>query len=151
MVTNLYNPTFKMNFQVSMSDELKHRLIHILVSGDLSHSEVMEHMDRDCEKTEIKVEDILHEIADLVTSKKDTTKKIYQLKSSVQEAGINPFFYFYTRNQRDEVDAATFTTTDTFNKPPVAKWPKLKPLFKRLPRLTRSAPMMVVINSVLQR
>ena len=62
------------SFQVSYSDELKHRLIHLLVSGELTHSEVMKNMDRDCEKTEIKVEDILHNIADLVTSKKDTTK-----------------------------------------------------------------------------
>ena len=52
--------------------------------------------------------------------------------------------------KRDEVDAATFTT-ELFNKPPVAKWPKLKPLFKRLPRVARSGPMMVVIKSVLQR
>ena len=56
----------------------------------------MKNMARDCEKTEVKVEEILHNITDLVTSKKDTTKKIYQLKSSVQEAGVNPFFYFYT-------------------------------------------------------
>ena len=82
--------------EISFEDELRHRLIHLLVSGDLSHSEVMKNMARDCEKTEVKVEEILHNIADLVTSKKDTTKKIYQLKSSVQEAGVNPFFYFYT-------------------------------------------------------
>ena len=55
-------------------------------------------------KFEVLVEDCLHEIADLVTSKKNTNKRIYQLKAN-QQNQINPFFYFYNLQQRDEVDA----------------------------------------------
>lgn len=135
--------------EIPTKEELKHRLIHLLVSGELSHSEVLKHISKDCSKTEVQVEEILHEIADLVTSKKDTSKRIYQLKKSYVK-GINPFFYFYTRSQRDEVDSATFGE-DIFNQPPNDMWPKTKPLFRGLPRLLWSQPLMLVIKNVLKR
>ena len=137
---------------VSPEEEMQYRLIHLLLSGDLSHSEVLKNIDRTDSKIELMVEDILVKIADLVRSKKDTTKKVYQLKKAFQ-AGINPFFYFYTRQQRDEVDAAFGfeDKKDIFNQPPSTKWPRLRPLFKGLLRLLASLPMMSVIHSVLAR
>ena len=138
--------------EISFEDELQYRLIHLLLSGDLSHSEVLKNINKADSKTEIMVENILAKIADLVTNKKDTTKKVYQLKKNYQ-SGINPFFYFYTRQQRDEVDAAFGfdEKKDIFNKPPNDKWPKLKPLFKGLLRVLGTLPMMSIIHSVLAR
>ena len=65
-------------------DELRHRLIHLLLSSDLSHSEVLKNISDVDGKTEALVEETLNEIADLVTCKKDTSKKVYQLKKSHQ-------------------------------------------------------------------
>lgn len=135
--------------QVSSRDAMKHRLIHLLVSDEMTHSEVLKNIHTEVSRKESEAEDILREIADLVTSKKDTSKRVYQLKAAQQEH-INPFYYFYTRNQRDEVDAAT-VAKDIFNKAPVEKWPALNPLFKGLPRLAWSKPMMALIKGVLQR
>ena len=80
-------------------------------------------------KIEALVEDILHDIADLETSKKNTNKKVYILKESHRNR-INPFFYFYNRPQRDEVDAEFTEKNEVFNKPPYENMPTLKPLFK---------------------
>ena len=102
-------------------------------------------------KFEVLVEDCLHEIADLVTSKKNTNKRIYQLKAN-QQNQINPFFYFYNLQQRDEVDARSQDEKkDIFNKPPNETMPKLKPLFSGLTRLTKSLPCLIIMNTVLKR
>lgn len=138
--------------EVTVEDELRYRLIHILLSGDLSHSEVISNIHKEDSKFDSLSEEILNEIADLVNSKKVTTKKVYQLKKE-QKLGINPFFYYYTRNQRDEVDAG-FTSEEKkefINKPPRESWPKLKPMFANLPQITRSWPVLAVISSILQR
>ena len=106
-------------------------------TGDLTHSEVIKSIPMEDTKTENLVEKILREIADLVPSARNTTKRVYQLKKS-QEKFINPFFYFYTRLQKDEVDAEFTEKMELFTKPPCHEnMPKLKPLFKGLPRLTR--------------
>ena len=135
--------------EISFNEELKHRLIQILVIGERSHSEVERSVHKDCDKTLVLVEEILQEISNLVPSKKDTTKKVYQLKKNYEEF-INPFYYFVTRAQRDEIDANTFST-DFFKKPPCAKGPKLKSLFQGLSKLAWSNPLMTVFNSVFER
>ena len=125
-----------------------------MVSGDLTHSEVIRNMHKDNiseSKFEVLVEDCLHEIADLVTSKKNTNKRIYQLKAN-QQNQINPFFYFYNLQQRDEVDARSQDEKkDIFNKPPNETMPKLKPVFSGLTRLTKSLPCLIIMNTVLKR
>jgi hypothetical protein len=77
------------------------------------------------------LEGLLSQVADHVPSKKDPSKKVYQLKPTALES-FNPFFYYYTREQRDQVEASLMSDErkDTYNQSPPSKMPKLRPLFK---------------------
>ena len=82
--------------EVSHEEELRHQVLHQLCTGELSHSEVIQNCHLDEGKHEVMVENILHTIAERKTCKKDTSRKVYHLKSDYMTE-FNPYHYFYTR------------------------------------------------------
>ncbi len=131
--------------EITYDEELKNRVLHLLCTGELSHSEVVKGCHVDEDKHEVVIEQILSTIADRKTDKKDTSRKVYHLKDDHMQ-DFNPFHYFYTREQRDQ--AAEKVKSGVV---PPKNLPKLRPLFENLTRLSCCIPVLKLISVTLKR
>ncbi|XP_023334562.1 E3 ubiquitin-protein ligase UBR2 isoform X2 [Eurytemora carolleeae] len=135
---------------VSPRLELRRDILHLLCIEPLPHSVIVKRIpsikDSECE-----LDEILDEISELKSSTKNPGKKVYYLRSGLEEE-YNMFFYGYSKEQQTAAQEYQLNTRLKKGDPcPPPDLPSLSPLFSGLERVLESSVLLQAVSCTLRR
>ena len=140
--------------KVSKKDDIRYHVVHLLCTGPLSHSKIASYMQpRVRDGSEGDLEDVIKEVGQLTQSKKDPSKRVFELKDEYRSS-YNPNYYYYTREQSSAaITAHSEKVRSDKNQvclvPP--KMPMLTTVFDNLPQMASSHPVLQVIDTTIKK
>ena len=136
-------------------DILRYEIIQYLSTGPLAYSEIQSELeDYNWSEGDIMLREPLKEVATLIPSKKDPSKKVFELKAEYRKFH-NLYYYFYRKRQRS---AAVIYMREQSTKEGGGEWvsrpaqmPDLTETFAGISRLAYTVPMIGIIESLLTK
>eukprot|EP00095_Tigriopus_kingsejongensis_P008844 maker-scaffold15_size728074-snap-gene-2.18 protein:Tk08844 transcript:maker-scaffold15_size728074-snap-gene-2.18-mRNA-1 annotation:"ubiquitin-protein ligase e3 component n-recognin-" len=138
--------------KVTDREELRHRMIQILCSEDMTHSNVVKKLELGQDDIPFG-DEVLKEVAELKPSTTERGKKVYEVKPEFL-SHYNPFYYYYSQEQHSKAWEKQIEWKNKNKERPVCpppEQPALTPVFLRLSKILPSLPMMQVISTALKR
>ena len=139
--------------RISKKDELRYHVTHMLCTGPLTHSDITKQLrHRIKDGMEGDLEDVIKEVGKVTQSKKDPSKKVFELKQEHRQH-YNPFYYYYTREQNSTaiITQAEYIKTSEMTCLVPPNMPSLTDVFEALPKMSACAPILKVIDTTLKK
>ena len=136
---------------VSEKDKLRHEVIQHLSTGPMAFSQIQRLVEDSDADTML--QEPLKEVGNLTQSKKDPSKKVFELKPEYKKYH-NLFYYFYRKDQRSHAvihqkELSKKDEVEWCSRPGVT--PDLTETFKGITNLSSCVPMTSIIESLFNK
>ena len=140
--------------RVSEKDTMRHEVIQYLSTGPLPFSEIQWHLeDWNWSDRDTMLQEPLKEVGTLVQSKKDPSKKVFELRPEYRRFH-NLYYYYYRKEQRSAAvmyqrELSKKEGGERVSQP--AQTPELTDTFSGITRLASTVPMIAIIESLFNK